>query len=96
MANPRVIEKESKEYKKLEAVAKMLEAFSPNEASYVVEDVYFDLGQDWMWTTICRRGYRECQVLSPREWSEILLTEDSQELAYIAESIRRSKYFGDA
>lgn len=95
MANPRRVEIGSREYKNLEAVAKMLEAVSPNEAEYVVEDVYFDYGQNWMWTTICRRGFRDCQILNPREWGEILLADDVQELAYITNCIRNGKYFGD-
>ena len=95
MANPAVIKRGTREYKSLEAVAKLLEAVSPNEAEYVVEDVYFDYGQDWMWTTICRRGFRECQVLNLREWEEILLADDVQEIAYIANCIRNGKYFGD-
>lgn len=95
MANPARVERGSREYKNLVAVAKMLEAVSPNEAEYVVEDVYFDYGQNWMWTTICRRGFRDCQILNPREWGEILLADDVQELAYITKCIRDGKYFGD-
>lgn len=95
MANPARIERGSREYKNLEAVAKMLEAVSPNEAEYVVEDVYFDCGQNWMWTTICRRGFRECQILNPKEWGWVIDSEGIAELAEAAELIRLGKYFGD-
>lgn len=95
MANPRRVEIGSREYKNLEAVAKMLEAVSPNEAIYEVSDCYFDYGQNWMWTTILRFGFRECQILSPRQWEEILLADGIAELAEVAENIRNDKYFGD-
>lgn len=95
MANPRVINKGTEEYKRLAAVAAMLEAVSPNEAKYVVEDVYFDYGQDWMWTTICRRGYSECQVLYPVQWENIILAKDLAALGKAAEDVRNDEYFGD-
>lgn len=91
----RVISKNEREYKNLEFVAKALEISSPNNAQYIVEDVYLDFGQRWMWTTIVRRGFRECQVLSPREWEEIMLADGVRELAEIAEEIRNGDYFGD-
>lgn len=93
--NPHIIERETEDYRKLEMVAKMLEMVSPNHAMYRVEDIYFDYGQNWMWTTICRRGFAECQVLSPREWTQILFSEGLVELAEAAEEIRRGKYFMD-
>ena len=92
MANPRVIEKGTEEYKRLEAIAAMLEAVSPNEAKYVVEDVYFDYGQNWMWTTICRRGYSECQILDPVQWEYIILSKGLNTLLNAAEDIRNDKY----
>lgn len=92
---PRIIEAGTKEYKRLEAVAKMLEALSANDAQYVVENVYFDFGQDWMWTTICRKGYKECQVLSPKEWELIILSQTTGALANTCDEIRNDKYFGD-
>ena len=82
-------------YKNLKAVAAMLEALSANGAKYVVQDVYLDLGQDWMWTTICRRGWRECQVLNPRDWKRIVVATTANELAEVVEAIRTDKYFND-
>lgn len=73
----------------------MLEAVSPNGATYVVENVYFDYGQDWMWSTICRRGYDDCQVLCPRDWEKVIMAQTVADLAAAAESIRNDKYFGD-
>lgn len=95
MANPRTIKPNTSEFEKLEAAAAMLEAFSPNGAWYTVENVYFDYGQDWMWTTICRSRYRECQVLSPRDWELIITAETPAELAEAVEVVRNDKYFND-
>ena len=95
MIQPIRIERGTRDYKQLEAVAKMLEAVSPYGATYEVRDVYFDFGQDWWWTTICREGWSECQVLSPRQWENILLAGNIKELAEIAEDIRSGKFFGD-
>jgi len=95
MANPRTIVRHSREWWRLQAVASVLTATSPHEAEYVVENVYFDYGQDWMWTTICRRNYRECQILSPRQWEQIITAETPAEIAEAVEAVRSDKYFGD-
>ena len=92
---PRVVGRDTQEYKKLTAVAKMLEALSPNNARYEVENVYFDFGQEWSWTTICRKDYRECQVLNPKEWEEIMLAETTGDYCEAVVNIRTGKYFGD-
>ena len=91
----RVIRADEPEFQKLTAVAAVLEALSPNKAKYIVKDVYLDFGADWMWTTICRRGFRECQVLSPREWKAIMEIKTADDLAEIVKEIRNDKYFGD-
>ena len=93
--NERILSKSEIEYSKLETVARMLESKSPNKAQYVIEDVYLDFGANWMWTTIIRKGYRECQVLSPREWKDIMLADSFTELEQIADDIRNDKWFGD-
>lgn len=91
----RTLQRTEQAYKNMVAVAKMLEVFSGNNAIYVVQDVYFDLGQDWMWTTIFRRGYMECQVLCPRDWKAIVNATTPKELADVVEVIRNNKYFSD-
>ena len=93
--NERVLTKNEIEYQKMEVVARMLESKSPNKANYTVRNVYLDFGQNWMWTTICREGYRECQVLSPRDWTKIVLADSFTELEQIANEIRNDKWFGD-
>lgn len=95
MMQPTIIKVFDPDYTKLCAVAKVLEAFSPNNNTYLVEDVYFDYGQDWEWTTICRNGYTSCQILSPRQWENILMSESPEELFKCIEDIRNDKYFND-
>ena len=91
----RTLNVNEKAYKNMIAVAKMLEAFSKHEAEYMVQDVYLDFGQDWMWTTICRRGYMECQVLCPRDWKVIVNATTVQELSDVVEVIRNGEFFND-
>ena len=83
-------------YKKLETVANMLASFSANNVAYEVSDTYFDYGQDWMWTTIIAFGKDgSWQVLSPKEWEEIILAVSVKELADVTEKIMAGKYFLD-
>jgi len=91
----RVIRIDEPEYKKLVAVASVLEMLSPNGAKYVVEDVYFDYGQDWKWTTICRKGFEDCQILSPRDWGDVMVIETAEDVALVVDHIRGGKYFAD-
>lgn len=82
-------------FKNMVAVAGLLTALSPNNAQYLVRDVYLDFGQDWMWTTIIRRGYHDCQVLSPREWENIVLADGLTDIAACVEDIRNGDWFAD-
>ena len=91
----RILSNNELDYKKMEVVAMMLESKSPNKARYTVRNVYLDFGQNWMWTTICREGYNDCQVLCPRDWRKIVLADSFSELDQIADEIRNDKYFGD-
>jgi hypothetical protein len=95
MIKLRTLRPDEIEYKKLKAVAAALEVLSKNNASYVVRDVYLDLGQDWMWTTICREGYRDCQILSPRDWRDVMVIETADDLALVVDHIRNDDYFND-
>lgn len=91
----RTLQSNEQEYKNLKAVAAMLEALSAHSATYIVEDVYLDFGQKWMWTTIIRKGYSECQILSPRQWEMVTMATSSNELLACVEDIRNDKYFMD-
>lgn len=66
-----------REYDLLKAFAKLLTENSPNHFTYYVKDVYLDVGQDWIWTTICNLE-QGGQALSPREWLEIVNEERPQ------------------
>ena len=93
--NPKVIKRSDRAYENLLAVAAVLQATSKNKAKYIVRDVYFDLGQNWMWTTICREGYRDCQILSPRQWEEIILSTTASDIFECVKDIQEDKYFND-
>ena len=99
--NPRTVKIGSDEERKLTAVAKMLKAVSPNNYDYEVENVYFDYGQNWMWTTIICHNYLETgtlsswQAVSPRQWSNILEAETVNELCKVTNEIRDGKFFMD-
>lgn len=91
----RTLEKDSREFKKLEWIASCLAFESKHNAEYKVEDVYLDYGADWVWTTIVRHGYMECQVLSPRQWKMIMDAETMADLINAVDDIRNGEYFSD-
>ena len=89
----RTLKTNEREYKNLMAIARMLEALSENNTEYEVRDVYLDLGQNWMWTTICRKTGNTCQILNPRQWKDIVMSTTAQELAVCVDDIRNGDYF---
>lgn len=91
----RILNKEEAEYKNIVAAAKIMEAMSKHNAKYVVEDVYMDMGQNWMFTTICRRGHFECQVLYPRDWINIVSAETVDELTDAVKVAMSDPYWND-
>lgn len=73
----KVFENGTPERERLEKAAIMLSVTSPHGTIYSVEEVYFDLGQDWMWTTIIANNKdTHYQALSPREQETLLFTEN--------------------
>ena len=82
------------EYARLETASKVLTAVSPKHITYTVEDTYFDYGQGWEWTTIIahRPDGEEYQVLYPRDYEKILLTDDM--LSTLVE-VRADKWWSD-
>ena len=96
MTTARTYSRNDREWKNLNAVAKMLEAQSKNGYRYEVEDCYFDYGQDWMFTTIiCHGRNASWQVGCPRDWSRIVEAESLEELTEVANTMRQSEFFGD-
>ena len=75
------------EYKKLDLLLKALNILKEEnnlDVDFYISDVYFDYGQNWMWTTIVCK-YKDVmdfpstyQILNPAEYENILLgNEDS-------------------
>lgn len=96
MMTEQTLKMDSREFKKLECVARMLELESKHNAEYEVRDVYFDYGANWMWTTIVRtHDWMECQVLSPRQWRMIMDCETGADLVKVVDDIRNGEYFND-
>ena len=77
----RVFKPESEEYNRLQNFADELNNDARFQANYTVEDLYFDYGQNWMWTTIIAHRQNErgggWQALTPKnqervvEWIEL-------------------------
>lgn len=69
-------EKGSPERKALWGVAKFLEGLCKDGSVFVVDDIYFDSGQDWKWSSIVvwRKGNRDdsFQLLCPRDHALIV------------------------
>lgn len=87
----KVYDKESVEYKKLEAAAVVITAFTGVKT--VVKDVYFDLGQDWKWSTLVtepKDGW-SCQILCPRDHALIIQAEDVEQFNRTIETILKEK-----
>ena len=78
----------SLERKKLETAAQMLTTFSTSSIEYGVDDVYFDYGQKWEWTTIIAYDPTQAgvlhswQALSPKEQEAIVTASGPLELAH--------------
>lgn len=84
------------EFENLYKLADILTKKSPNKYIYYVGDTYFDLGQDWMWTTVlCRGDWSSYQALDPREQEEAILANSDAELEKIADSVLSDKYCPD-
>lgn len=81
------------------AAAKLLEAVSESGYRYEVENCYFDLGQDWMWTTIIAHNDKEEGILSswqavnPKQWEEVIYCNTVEDVANAVNEIRAGKYF---
>lgn len=92
----RTYEHYEKEYEWLLCAAAALECASPNGTKYNVEDVYFDFGQDWMWTTIVayKKDGTSWQALCPRD-HDLICTRDIYCLAEAVDNTINSKYNPD-
>ena len=69
---------DSDECKRLVQASKMLTIASENGSVYKVEDIYFDMGQNWWWTTIIcyAKDGSSFQALSPKEQEDLLFADN--------------------
>ena len=79
----------------MKVVADRLTQISPNHAIYTVEDTYLDYGRGWKWTNIIRRGYMDCQVLTPKQWEDVLTCNSFSDLDIVIQEIIDYPYFMD-
>lgn len=92
MANTiKVYPHDSNEFRALETVASELTKRSAAGFTYDVEDVYFDFGQDWMWTTIVVHtpSNESWQTLCPRDHERIIYAQD---LRPVIDDIKKDLY----
>lgn len=74
ITQPKVLEKDSNEYFQLKVACQIFEELT-EDMCFKVEDIYFDMGQNWMWSTIVAYNDRDgssFQALNPRDWKEII------------------------
>ena len=80
-------------YERLSKAAEILTLISPKGWKYHVGDCYFDLGQDWMHTTIlCNNGETEWQAVCPRDYEKILTYDN---LLTALDEIVRDEWWND-
>ena len=68
----------SDEVVKLRMASEEMTKNSTKGTTFTVNDCYFDLGQNWMWTTIIahRPDGQSWQALNPRDYEKILFSKD--------------------
>lgn len=94
---PTVLKVSERGYDVLRLVASILTFMSPNKVYYKVRDVYFDYGQNWMWTTIIaeRPDRTEWQALNPAEWKKLMLAETVDDIVATVKAIGHDKFNPD-
>lgn len=91
MSAIKVFEKGSDERRALEAAAALFTAYDGRP--HVVDETYFDYGQDWKWTTILYEGgnFGRVQALTPRDQEDIIAADGLIELATVVNGIIERK-----
>lgn len=90
----RVYAPNSDEMVKLKLACYELGRLSKHGTTYTVEDIYFDLGQNWMYSAIVAnsRSGQSWQALCPRDYERVLL---SNNMAETCSDIVSDKYWYD-
>lgn len=74
ITQPKVLERDSNEYFQLKVTCQIFEELT-EDMHFKVENIYFDMGQNWMWTTVVAYNDKKdssFQALDPRAWKEII------------------------
>ena len=85
---PDILKLGSKERRNLEIAAQLLTNFDSRPRVYHVENIYFDIREQQMWTTIVVCDYEKdsnsvsfsWQILDPKEWENIVTANTIEEL----------------
>lgn len=87
-----IYNKESKEYKRLEAAGKLIEA--ETGCSVVVKNTYFDYEQDWKWTTLIAEPVDRMtyQILCPRDYKKIVAGDMDEFVEAVKTVIREGRW----
>lgn len=93
--HPSTLKITSKEYKRLNAIASILEALSPNNATYFVSECYFNTEERQLWTNIVRRNFKEGQLLDAEKREKALDADTLDKIIEMVNEIREDPFFGD-
>lgn len=90
----RIYAPDSHEQMKLKLACYELEQLTTKGTRYTVEDIYFDLGQNWMYSAIVAHSTdgTSWQALCPRDYENVLLSTDVRKTC---EEIVADKYWYD-
>ena len=93
--HPSTLKITSKEYKRLNAIASILEALSPNKATYFVSECYYNTEERQLWTNIVRRNFKEGQLLDVERREKAMNADTLEKIIEIVNEIREDELFGD-
>ena len=86
------------ERSRLELVASILTKESGKGRKYEVKDTWMDYGSQLAWTTIIYTDPDDnygVQILSPKEWADLLNAENDDELNQVIDQITSGEYWSD-
>lgn len=85
--NPTKLERDSEEYNSLNKACEILKELSKKQNkdyNFIIKDMYFDYGQNWIYTGIITMSKDSSwQTLNPRQWKEIVNTDNNNSITEI-------------